>query len=155
MIKTNILCDGLSRIARSFFFCLFLVSGPEEETRLLQNPPRQGRQSLLTAFVPVPQVLERRHLGSSQSKGYSCKGRPHNGVEYICSSNRYSWGLPGFKGQCAHSTWTTFKENSPFTFARKRESRRPPGWLSLQISREACSDSGRVYHASGSIQRLK
>lgn len=38
------------------------VSGSEEEARLLQNPPRQGRQSLLTAFVFAPRIPERKHL---------------------------------------------------------------------------------------------
>lgn len=36
-----------------------LLSGSKEETRLLQNPPRESRQSLLTSFVQVPQALER------------------------------------------------------------------------------------------------
>lgn len=60
----------------------------------------------------------------------------------------------GSKVMCTLHLNNLQREQS-FHFSWKRESRRPPGWLSLQISREACSDSGRVYHLSGSIQRLK
>lgn len=43
-------------------------AGFEEETWLLQNPPCESGQSLLTSIVQLPQILDRCHLGSSHSK---------------------------------------------------------------------------------------
>lgn len=107
--------------------------------------------------MSVPRIPERHQrekaLDSSQSKAYSCKERPRSGAENICRSHRHSWRLPGFKGPCASSTRTTFKENSPFIFPGRGNQDLPPRWLSLKISREACLDG--AYRVSGGKQRLK
>lgn len=83
---------------------IFLL-GSEKETRLLQNPPCESRQSLLTSFVQILQILERRHLGSVNQKD-SAVLSPLHGLEKVCSTDRNNRRSPCWtraEAQCAYS----------------------------------------------------
>lgn len=60
--------DRVRAISASLIVSTFCFSGVEEETRLLQNPPCESWQSLLTSFLRALEVSEEHHVGSQKPK---------------------------------------------------------------------------------------
>lgn len=144
-----------------FWYPFLLFSGSKEETRLLQNPPCESRQSLLTSFVLILQVLERHHLGSSQSKRHSCFEPTQWG--WICLQHWQKQQKIATINQGTRLNVHTLliqpsNRKQLIHYCSERKSKPPPFRLWLKTGQEACLDSGTIYHMKGLSQtsrRLK